>query len=45
MKYEKPKIVRLADAVAAVRQTHKALPMKDTAIPSRTTVSAYEADE
>lgn len=45
MKYKKPEIVRLGDALVAILQTEKASPVKDSAIPSRTTVNAYEADE
>lgn len=46
MKYEKPELALLADALSAVQATTaKESPMHDTDIPSETTVSAYEADE
>lgn len=45
MKYEKPEIVNVADAVATVQANAKMSPPHDLDIPSRTTVSAYEADE
>lgn len=45
MKYEKPEIVRLPDALAAVQMIDKVLPPFDGDAESRTTVNAYEADE
>jgi hypothetical protein len=45
MKYEKPEIVPLADALAAVQMIAKENQPHDLADPSETTVSAYEADE
>jgi hypothetical protein len=45
MKYDKPEIVRLPDAFAAVQGIGKELPPMDGDHPDRTTVTAYEADE
>lgn len=45
MRYEKPEIVRLPDALTAVQKIDKVHPPFDSDPESRTTVNAYEADE
>lgn len=45
MRYEKPEIVHVADALATVQANFKMSPPHDLDIPSKTTVNAYEADE
>ena len=45
MKYDKPQVVRLGDALTVVQMIAKESPAKDLDHPSQTTVNAYEADE
>jgi hypothetical protein len=45
MKYSKPEITRLGESLTAIQMGQKESPKHDIAVPSQTTVSAYESDE